>query len=299
MYLLTMRNNNLISEINNIHKWMGVLNEQQLGDANNDGIVDQLDTDWVTNNWLQPGDVYDSNDGIVNLADLTLVTNNFGQGQSTGTSTGTTTGTTGGGTPICMGITAQGCPGTQYANVTLTTATDKCATIDNVQVTANDVGRDIMDGPVHYTVQSVFQNVTGNGNKNYTSAPGPCPRPNTSTGTTGGDWYCIPPTPSCVQTNDPGMISIASGGPYQTSTDCNNQCGGGATSSTCNKSCQQLAPRWKKMVRKNLSDQRNKCRWLRRVLNKLEKKLSNAERKCQIKRLKCKLAVINYYLKNC
>ena len=56
------------------------LNEQQLGDANSDGIVDQLDTDWGTSNWLQPGDVHDSNDNIVNLADLSLVTNNYGQG---------------------------------------------------------------------------------------------------------------------------------------------------------------------------------------------------------------------------
>ena len=66
------------------------LNEQQLGDANNDGVVDQLDTDWVNNNWLQPGDVHDSDDGIVNLEDLTLVTNNFGQGQSTQTTSQST-----------------------------------------------------------------------------------------------------------------------------------------------------------------------------------------------------------------
>ena len=56
------------------------LYELQKGDANNDGTVDQADVDWVNNNWLQPGDVYDSDDGIVNLADMTLVINNYGQG---------------------------------------------------------------------------------------------------------------------------------------------------------------------------------------------------------------------------
>ena len=60
------------------------LYELQKGDANNDGTVDQADVDWVNNNWLQPGDVYDSDDGIVNLADMTLVINNFGQGSSGG-----------------------------------------------------------------------------------------------------------------------------------------------------------------------------------------------------------------------
>tara|TARA_R110001583_G_scaffold94083_3_gene237453 strand:+ start:3031 stop:4824 length:1794 start_codon:yes stop_codon:yes gene_type:complete len=54
--------------------------EQQLGDGTGDGYVDQQDVDYVTNNWLQPGDVYDSNDGIINLSDLSLTTANFGQG---------------------------------------------------------------------------------------------------------------------------------------------------------------------------------------------------------------------------
>jgi len=60
-----------------------IINEQQLGDSNNDGVVDQTDIDYVTNNWLQPGDVYDSNDGIINLDDLSLVSTNFGQGSAT------------------------------------------------------------------------------------------------------------------------------------------------------------------------------------------------------------------------
>ena len=55
----------------------------QLGDSNYDGVVDQTDMDYVTNNWLQDGDVYDSNDGIINNDDLTLVINNFGQGTAT------------------------------------------------------------------------------------------------------------------------------------------------------------------------------------------------------------------------
>ena len=54
----------------------------QLGDSNNDGVVDNADLAYVNTNWLQSGDVYDSNDGIVNLTDLSLVLDNFGQGQS-------------------------------------------------------------------------------------------------------------------------------------------------------------------------------------------------------------------------
>ena len=70
----------------------------------------------------------------------------------------------------------------------MTTPNNKCATIDNIPVTANDVGRDIMApmGGPHMTVQSVFSNPNGNGSSNVTSAQGPCPRPNTSTGTTTG-----------------------------------------------------------------------------------------------------------------
>ena len=75
----------------NYKKWVSekkhgkpLLEQSQLGDTPPyDGTVNQDDIDWVTNNWLQPGDAYDSNDNIVNLDDLTLVTGNFGQGTST------------------------------------------------------------------------------------------------------------------------------------------------------------------------------------------------------------------------
>ena len=71
------------SQLRNIIK--EIIIEQQLGDTlPYDGVVNQTDLDYVNNNWLQPGDVYDSNDNILNLTDLTLVTNNWGQGQSTG-----------------------------------------------------------------------------------------------------------------------------------------------------------------------------------------------------------------------
>tara|TARA_R110001583_G_scaffold72504_1_gene202882 strand:+ start:1138 stop:1941 length:804 start_codon:yes stop_codon:yes gene_type:complete len=75
-------------------KWVtdykhGLLNEQQLGDTPPyDGIVNNTDLTYVNNNWMQPGDVYDSNDGIVNNDDLTLVNNNWLQGQITGSGTG-------------------------------------------------------------------------------------------------------------------------------------------------------------------------------------------------------------------
>ena len=39
--------------------------------------------DYVSNNWLQDGDVYDSNDGIINNQDHTLVLNNWLQGTPT------------------------------------------------------------------------------------------------------------------------------------------------------------------------------------------------------------------------
>ena len=55
----------------------------QKGDANYDGVVNQTDLDYVSNNWLQDGDVYDSNDGIINNQDHTLVLNNWLQGTPT------------------------------------------------------------------------------------------------------------------------------------------------------------------------------------------------------------------------
>ena len=55
--------------------------QSQLGDTPPyDGVVNQNDLDWISQNWLQPGDAYNSTDGIVNLGDLTLVSNNYGQG---------------------------------------------------------------------------------------------------------------------------------------------------------------------------------------------------------------------------
>ena len=185
-----------------------------------------------------------------------------------------TTGTTSGGLPVCMMMTSQGCPGTPNANLQMVSSNTKCATIDNIPVTANDVGRTIMApmGGQMMVVQSVTTNVNGNGSDNVSSAPGPCPRPNTSTGT------------------NTGTTTGTTGGPTPPPKP---------TQSTCKKSCQQLAPRWKKIVRKNISDQKNKCRWLKRILEKLEKKLSTAKNKCQIKRIKCKTSVIRYHLKNC
>ena len=90
----------------NYKKWVTenkhgkLLLEQQKGDANNDGTVNQADVDWVNQNWLQQGDVYDSNDNIVNLADLSLVTNNYGQGTSPENSP-TASASTASAAPIC------------------------------------------------------------------------------------------------------------------------------------------------------------------------------------------------------
>ena len=132
--------------------------------------------------------------------------------------------TTGGNTPICMKMTMQGCPGTSNANYTTNSSITKCATIDNVPVTASDVGRTIMQpmgGMI--VVQSVTTNVNGNGSMNYYSAPGPCPRPNTSTGTTTDPFYCLGGVAgvTCVQTSTPpGGITAA--GPFNTLADCQN-----------------------------------------------------------------------------
>ena len=143
----------------------------------------------------------------------------------------------GGGIPVCMGITAQGCPGTSSANIGMTTPTNKCATIDNIPVTASDQGRDIMApmGGPHMTIQSVFPNQNGNGPTNVTSAPGPCPRPGGTTqeyccmgGVTGGQQCMQVPIGTCTS-GGTGYY----GGPFATSQDCTNSgCGGGPTPST-------------------------------------------------------------------
>jgi len=75
-----MREANKLFENRRQYQNKTILTEQQLGDATGDGYVDQQDVDHITNNWLQPGDVYDSNDGIINLDDLALTTGNWNQG---------------------------------------------------------------------------------------------------------------------------------------------------------------------------------------------------------------------------
>ena len=118
--------------------------------------------------------------------------------------------TTGGGLPVCRQMSAQGCPGTPTANATMSSSPSKCATIGNIPVTSNDVGRDIIVGGTHMTVQSVSPNVNGNGSENFAPAPGPCPR-TTGGSTTGGP---TPPPPT-----------------------------------TCNKTCHQLNPNFKQKIR--------------------------------------------------
>ena len=200
---------------------------------------------------------------------------------------------TGGSIPICMGITAQGCPGTPEANTSMTTPTTKCATIDNIPVTANDVGRDIMApmGGPHMTVQSVFPNVTGNGSENVSSAPGPCPRPNTPTT---DPYYCVGGVAGmgCVQSSGtPG--GTTTGGPFNTLADCQTSGCGGSTTTTCNKTCQQLVPGFKKKVG-------NKpCNWLNNRLNAFTRKLSTkTPGSCGAKRITCKIGVVKELLQN-
>jgi len=195
----------------------------------------------------------------------------------------------GGGIPICMGITAQGCPGTPEANTSMTTPSTKCATIDNIPVTVGDQGRDIiapMGGP-HMTIQSVFPNVTGNGSENVSSAPGPCPRPNTSTT---DPYYCVGGVAgmSCVQSSGtPG--GTTTGGPFNTLADCQTSGCGGSTPpiATCNKTCQQLVPGFKKKAG-------NKpCNWLDNRLNAFRQKLSTkTPGSCGAKRITCKIGVV-------
>ena len=200
---------------------------------------------------------------------------------------------TGGSIPICMGITAQGCPGTPEANTSMTTPTTKCATIDNIPVTTNDVGRDIMApmGGPHMTVQSVFPNVTGNGSENVSSAPGPCPRPNTPTT---DPYYCVGGVAGmgCVQSSGtPG--GTTTGGPFNTLADCQTSGCGGSTTTTCNKTCQQLVPGFKKKVG-------NKpCNWLNNRLNAFTRKLSTkTPGSCGAKRITCKIGVVKELLQN-
>jgi len=70
-----------------------IAEQSQLGDTPPyDGIVNNSDLQYVMQNWLQPGDAYDSTDGIVNTDDLSLVNINWLQGQTTGNSSPPTSG---------------------------------------------------------------------------------------------------------------------------------------------------------------------------------------------------------------
>jgi len=351
------------------------LNEQQLGDANSDGIVDQLDVDWVNSNWLQPGDVHDSSDGIVNLEDLTLVTNNFGQGQSSG-----------GGScdaPTSLNVT----------NITPTTATLNWGAVTNAtsyEVVSSEQGSSAwvnlpnVTNPTtdntglqssttyEFAVRSVCSTGPSDwsvGNSGYqesgitpelydTAVPsgsGGPPTPPPGTPPTPGQaaqvqmGICDCPNGGCdSQYTLPNMSQMSSSyltvdnqtpvvgdkvyspcmpqsagqctweitavggggtsqGDRQSSTDCDTPTTGGPTppppsapppaTPSCNKSCQQLAPRFKKVVRTNMGKRKNPKRWLTNRLERLNNKLEKAKGQCRQKRLKCKIAVLKATLK--
>jgi len=86
-----------------------LMTEQQKGDANNDGTVNQADVDWVQANWLGAGDVYDSDDNLVNLEDLSLTLNHFGQGEAMAVNTGTSNTGTSNTTGIACDPPPNGC----------------------------------------------------------------------------------------------------------------------------------------------------------------------------------------------
>ena len=224
------------------------------------------------------------------------------------------------GIPACMGIIAQGCPGTPEANTTMTTPTTKCATIDNIPVTASDQGRDIMApmGGVHMTVQTVFPNPNGNGSANVTSAPGPCPRPGGQTSTYRCDgpgcMECLPPNqnhPMCIHTEptcggtcgggtttsgclDPSLPNYnpnatldCSGNPQPPAGYGDTNCCGMLPPPTCNKSCKQLASNFKNKA------QGKNCNWLTNRYTAFMNKLSTlTQGTCAYKRVQCKVGIV-------
>lgn len=225
--------------------------------------------------------------------------------------------TTGGNTPMCMSLTAQGCPGTPTGNVQITSILSKCASIGQVPVTPSDVGRDIMVNGIHVTVQTVSANPTGSGYQNFTPASGPCPR-TTGGPTTGGtvDCYqCVNGTPTVVETIGPGSPwcqSVPGAAAPQCGTDCtqiqmnngqfpltsdpNMPCTGGPTpppQGFCNKSCIQLIPNFKQKVNGK------SCNWLRnRLLAFTQKIETKTYGSCGFKRLTCKISIIQQNLQN-
>tara|TARA_R110001583_G_scaffold132514_4_gene284490 strand:+ start:5929 stop:6804 length:876 start_codon:yes stop_codon:yes gene_type:complete len=181
---------------------------------------------------------------------------------TTGTNTGTTTGTT-----VNYGNSAvlEMCPGVPTNPTNVPNPFDTSAnslTIDGNPVTQADIGQTIQSGGgTKYTVQSVTPLTSpSQGNYAFTTSPGPCPRPigpgtgttGTTTGTTGGP---TPPPP-------------------------------------CNKTCQQLAPTFKKLVRINMAKRKNPKRWLESRIGVLTNKLNKSRGECKKKRLKCKIAVL-------
>ena len=295
------------------------LNEQQLGDANSDGIVDQLDTDWVTSNWLQPGDVHDSDDGIVNLEDLSLVTTNFGQGQSSGggscdapTSLNVTNITIDSAT-LNWGAVANA---TSYEVVSSEQGVPAWVNLPNVTNPTTDNTGLQSSTTYEFAVRSVCSTGTSDwsvGNSGYqesgitpelydTAVPsgyGGPPTPPPTTPPTTPPASCDPPPTGCK----PGEVWAAypvclcqpstppqTGGPTPPPTT-------PPATPSCNKSCQQLAPRFKKVVRTNMGKRKNPKRWLTNRLERLNNKLEKAKGQCRQKRLKCKIAVLKATLK--
>jgi hypothetical protein len=115
-----------------------------------------------------------------------------------------------------------------------------------------------------------------------------------ATGGTTDPYYCVGGVAgmSCVQSSGaPG--GTTTGGPFNTLADCQTSGCGGSTTTTCNKTCQQLVPGFKKKVG-------NKpCNWLNNRLNAFTRKLSTkTPGSCGAKRITCKIGVVKELLQN-
>ena len=107
-------------------------------------------------------------------------------------------------------------------------------------------------------------------------------------------FYCVGGVAgmSCIQASTPPG-GTTSGGPFNTMADCQNSGCGGTQTGSCNKTCQEMAPGFKKKA-----GVRN-CNWLTNKLPVLINKLATkTPGTCAHKRITCKIGVLEYLIES-
>jgi len=107
-------------------------------------------------------------------------------------------------------------------------------------------------------------------------------------------FYCVGGVAgmSCIQASTPPGGTTA-GGPFNTMADCQNSGCGGTQTGSCNKTCQEMAPGFKKKA-----GVRN-CNWLTNKLPVLINKLATkTPGTCPHKRITCKIGVVEYLIES-